>query len=479
MDIADLASKAVIKISKGKGKRLAKKGKAPELPKVQPVTVRNTTDGKFEVGCCIKETMPDDFGKGGKYYIAGHKMAQDMTGFHDPVYVSAMWIGTGDEGGIMMVTCDMIGLTNTEVNLIRASLSDFSEKAKCKAINICCTHQHAGFDTVGYWGRLPKSGKVNSYMQKIFANIKSACEEAYDNRTKGDLFVGTAHVPEAQMNKRSMPELHDVLTRIRFVPDDGSKETWLLNYAAHPNTLGGGNTLCSSDYPHFMRQTIYTQKDVNVLFGIGAIGAVDPGFSEIEDKWLRVEKEGECLGKAALAIDNDEKMPVEITVLQQPFYFPADNSVLFFLAMLKVMSSKIAQSDDSELGSALVSEMTYIKLGTQQIVTLPGEAFPGIVYGKAESAEVSSTGRGPEINPPALVEVAKDENLLVFGVSNDFTGYVVPPNDFVLNPTQPYLSNGRDRFDRSHYHETNSLGYSAAKTLSKTLADIMSRVEGK
>ncbi|MCQ2485992.1 MAG: hypothetical protein MJ168_11755 [Clostridia bacterium] len=478
MDIADLASKAVVSIAKGKGKRLAKKGKAPELPKVQPVTVKNTADGKFDVGFAMKETMPDDFGTGkNKYYIAGHKMAQDMTGIHDPITVSAMWIGVGDEGGIMMVSADMVGLTNTEVKLVRASLDDFSKKSNCKAINISCTHQHAGFDTTGYWGKLPKTGKVDRYMKIIFANIKAVCEEAYANRTKGDLYIGTSHVPEAQYCKRANMTLHDTLTRIRFVPDNGSKETWLLNYAAHPNTLGGGNTLCSADYPYFLRQTIYTQKDVNVLYSIGAIGAVDPGFPELEDKWQRVEKQGETLGKAALLIDNDEKMPAEITVLQQPFYFHADNSVLFFLAMLKVMSSNIAQSDKGELGAALVSEMTYIRLGTQQIVVLPGEAFPEIAYGCDVSAEISATGKGPEINPACLTKIADDENLLVFGVTNDFTGYVVEPNDFILHKTQPYLSNGRDRFDRSHYHETNSMGYSAANTISTTFADIMSRVK--
>ena len=452
-----------------------KKGKAPEIPKVSPITIRNSVDDKFEVGCSVMETMPDDFGQK-KYYIAGHKMAQDMTGIHDPITVSAMWIGCGAEGGIIMVSADMIGLTNTEVSLIRASLDDFSKKSNCKAINICCTHQHAGFDTVGYWGKLPKTGKVDTYMQKIFKNIKAVCIQAYDNRTKGDLFIGTAHVPDAQFDKRPPMATHDTLTRIRFVPDNGTKETWFLNYAAHPNTLGGKNTLCSADYPYFLRQTIYEKNDVNVLYGIGAIGAVNPGeFSE--DNWECTRLQGECLGNAALAIDNDEKMKPEITVLQQKFYYPADNSVLAFLAMLKVMSSKIVPCEDSELGIALISEMTYMKIGSQQILLLPGEAFPEIAYGGAVSAEESATGRGPEINPPTFVDIAKDENLLIFGVSNDFTGYVVAPNDFVLHQTQPYLSNGRDRFDRSHYHETNSLGYSAAKTLTGAFADIMSRVK--
>ena len=278
MDIGDLAASAVKKITKSKGKRLAKKGYPEDLPKVQPVKISNKTDDKFDVGFAMKETMPDDF-ESKTYYIAGHTMAQKMTGFHDPITISAMWIGCGDEGGVMMVCADVIGLTNFEVSIIRASLEEFSSKAKCKAINVCCSHTHGGFDTVGYWGKLPKSGKVDTYMQKIFKTVKEVCLEAYDNRKKGDLYIGTTHVPDAQYDKRPPVVLHDTLTRIRFVPDDGSKETWLLNYAAHPNTLGGSNTLCSADYPYFLRQTIYKEKDVNVLYGIGAIGAVEPGLS--------------------------------------------------------------------------------------------------------------------------------------------------------------------------------------------------------
>lgn len=474
MDIADLAAKAVQKISSGKGRRIAKKGYAPSPEKVNPTAIK-AADGKYEVGFAMKETMPDDFDSR-TYFIAGHKMAQKMTGIHDPITVSAMWLGLGGEGGIIMVSADMIGLTNTEVKLIRESLADFSDKSGCKAINICCTHQHAGFDTVGYWGKLPKTGKVDGYMKKIFANIKDVCIEAYENRTKGDLYIGTIHVPEAVYDKRPPIVTHDVLTKIRFVPDSGAKETWFLNFGAHPNTLGGSNTLCSADYPYFMRETIYAQKDVNVLFGVGAIGAVDPG-NFCEDRWERTKLQGEALGNAALKIDNDKKMKAEITVLQQPFYYPADNSVLSFLAMLKVMSTTLVPCKESLTGMALVSEMTYIKIGSQQIILMPGECFPEIVYGGAASAEESATGRGTEINPPTFLEITGDEDLLVFGVTNDMTGYVVPPNDFILHKTQPYLSNGRDKFDRSHYHETNSLGLSAAKTLAATLGDIMSRVK--
>ena len=64
----------------------------------------------------------------------------------------------------------------------------------------------------------------------------------------------------------------------------------------------------------------------------------------------------------------------------------------------------------------------------------------------------------------------------MFGVTNDMTGYCVVPNDFVLNKTQPYVEQGRDVFDRKHYHETNSLGYLTNQVYTEVVADIMTRV---
>lgn len=472
MSIADVAASAVKIIAKQNAKILKRKRSAPQIPEH---IVKKLSADKYNVGFASCEVMPDDLDTA-TYWIAGHGPGKKIEGVHDPITVSAMWIGCGDNGGIIMVSADIIGLTRVEVAKVRDMLSDFSKKVGCKSTNICCTHNHAGFDTVGYWGKLPKTGKNPAYMDKLLNSIANVAKQAYENRTTGDLYIGSVHVPEAQFDKRPPVVLHDVLTRIRFVPDNGSKETWFLNYAAHPNTLGGSNRQVSADYPYFLRKTIYENKDVNVLFGIGAIAAVDPG-DFCEDKMERTRLQGECLGNAALTIDNDVKLNCELSVLRQPFYFPVDNGVLAFLAMLKVMSSKRYPCDKGDLGLALKSEITYIKLGSQKILLLPGESFPETVYGGYASAEDSATGKGPEINSKPLVEIAEDENLLVFGVTNDMTGYVVAPNDFILNKTQAYLSNGHDRFDRSHYHETNSLGYLASHTIAETFEDIVKRMK--
>lgn len=471
MAIADLAASAVKALSKSSGRRLKRKMAAPPI---SDHVAKHFSGNKYNVGFSKCEVMPDDLDSA-TYWIAGHAMAKKIEGVHDPITVSAMWIGCDDNGAILMVSADCIGLTRVEVAKIRDMLAPLYLKG-CKSINICCTHNHAGFDTVGYWGKLPKTGKNDGYMNKLFDSICKVCNEAYSNRTAGDLYIGTAHVPDAQYDRREPIVLHDVLTRIRFVPDNGEKETWFLNYAAHPNTLGGSNRHVSADYPYYLRETIYAEKDVNVLFGVGAIGAVDPG-NFCEDKKERTRMQGECLGRAAVLIDNDKKLDCDVAVLRQPYYSPVENSVLAFLASLNVMSSKRYPSESGELGLALKTEMTYIRLGDQNILLLPGECFPETIYGGYDSAEKSATGKGPEINPAPLVEIANDENLLVFGVTNDMTGYVVPPNDFTLHKTQPYLSNGRDRFDRSHYHETNSLGYLTQETIANVFKKVVANMK--
>lgn len=474
MGLNEFAAKAVRTIGIRTGKKLRKKGiVAGDMPKTEPYVIKGT---KYVCGYAVKEVMPKSLTEK-KYWIAGHGMGKTLDRVHDPITVSAMWYGTDENAGIIHISADVIGLTNFEVNIVRDSLKDFTEKSNCKGITISCTHTHGGFDTVGYWGQLYRlqTGKDAEYMSLLLKSLKEVAEEAYENRKEGKLYVGTVRVPEAQYDKREPVILHDTLTRIRFVPSDGSTETWFVNFAAHPNTLGGDNHDVSADYPYWLRKTVNDVKKVNVLFGVGAIGAVDPGMF-CEDKPERTRLQGEALGKAALSIDNDEEMKPEIEVLCQKYYAPVDNGLLALMATIRVCSSQRYACDRGDLGLALLTEITYMRLGSQQILCFPGEPFPEVIYGGSVSSELSATGNGPEINPKPIIDIVGDEKLLVFGVTNDMTGYCVVPNDYVLHKTQPYIEQGRDVFNRKHYHETNSLGYLTNEVYCEVVADIMTRV---
>ncbi len=475
MDIMDLASKAIIKITKNYGKKIAKNTVQPEIAKQNPVFI---TGEKYYAGFSREEIMPD-MNSGKTYYIAGHGSGHVMEGVLTPVYVHAMWLGTEDKGFIW-VSADIIGLTRVEVSAIRHKLRDFCKKTGCQFINITATHSHSGIDTIGYWGKpflsIPADGKDPDYMNMLFDKICKACKDAYENRTSGKLFLGKKNLTDAQFAKRPMGEMHDTLSRFRFIPDNGGEETWLLNFAGHPNSLGGSNRMLSGEYPYYMREIIKEKSGANVVYGNGAIGGLDMADFCSDDAVENIKLQGKVIADGALSIENEVELKPEIEILNQPFYLPIDNNVLTFLAIRKTMSTDCYPDSRSELGLALKSEMTYIKIGNQQILMLPGESFTPTVYGDYISAEVSATGKGPEANPTPLAKIANDDELIVFGVSNDMTGYVVPVNDFILHPTQPYLNSTRDKYDRSHYHETNSMGINTQKYISEEFADIMTRV---
>ena len=126
--------------------------------------------------------------------------------------------------------------------------------------------------------------------------------------------------------------------------------------------------------------------------------------------------------------------------------------------------------------TAIRTELTYMEVGGLPLLFLPGELFPELVYGGALEAGCSATGKGPEVNPPTLLEIAGDDRLVVFGLANDEIGYVLPPNDFFLNPEKPYLDKGVDRLGRRHYEETNSAGPETARVIAQAFAETMALV---
>ncbi len=475
MNIADFAASAVKKIADNHGKKLNRKMTAPEIPQAKPEFLKNAESNTFNVGFSMKEVMPDDV-TAKKYWLAGYRTGNLIKGVLDPLTVRAMWIGCGD-GGIILVSADIIGLTGFEVKLVRDRLADFSKKTNCKLISISCTHTHASIDTVGYWGKLPMTGKDKDYMEKLISSIADVCVEAYENRKDGKLYSGSVRVPEAISDGR-MPynKVNDKLSRLRFVPADGSEETWFMNYSAHPNTMGGDCSEVSADYPYFLRETINKEKKTNVLFSVGAIASVNIADLD-EDRRERTRKGGEILGKAALSIDNDVELEADMTVIHQPYYAPIANGVLSLMAIIKVCSALKYPSKTSETGLALKTEMNYIQIGSKKILTIPGEAFTENIYGGYATAEESPNDLGPEVNATPLCEIIGDKDMDVFGVSNDMTGYMIPLNDFVLHPTQPYLSSVRDKYDHNHYHETNGLGKNIPHVMADVLRGMMATIK--
>lgn len=459
-----------------KGDKLYKKNPAQPIPRAEFDKIDKPVAQYFTAGFAKADVMPGDIPKK-RYYIAGYSAYNPAKGVLDPMTVSAFYLDDNSgRGGVVFVSLDSVGLSSYDVNLARENLIQFSRDTGCRSINICSTHNHAGIDTVGMWGPIPITGRNKKYMQIVHDGIRDVVLRAYENRRDGSLFYGKKESEDIQRDSRLPHVFCKDLTRLRFVPNDKSREIWFLNYASHTESMLGHNSLVSGDFATYMRNAIYRDANADSIYFVGAIGGLIRLKELDPDNIKSTIIGGESLARTACAIEDERKLEPVINILRQEYLSPTDNYLLATLCDFGLVKNYRYATENNELKLSIKTEMTYFEIGDLKMLLLPSELFPELAYGGYLSAEESAEGKSPDINPKPLIEIADDKNLLIFGVSNDFTGYVVPPNDFLLNPTMPYIERGKDRLDRTHYEETNSLGPATAYAIADTFKRIMETV---
>ncbi len=477
MDLSKLATAALKGIN-----RIGRYDYTDNLPEPEFHYTKQASAEYFTAGFGKAVMLPDDV-KTKKYYIAGYGENNPAKGVIDPQYAHALWLDDNSgNGGHLFVSLDVVGLLNKDVNSLKKALGEFSEITGCKTITIMSTHNHAGIDTMGIWGKLPKTGKDRKFMTILFNAVITAASAAYRDRRLGKLYHGEIEVPDMQEDIRTPVVYSKTLTRLRFVPNDGTREIYFLNFASHSESLQGCNSLISADFPCYLREKIRNETGAETIYGVGAIGGMIS--MEIEDEnTLRKEKRllestrsiGYKLASYALAIENEKLLEPRISHIKQEFYVPVENPVLTIACQIGLLNAdayKIPYSDKK----ALKSEINYYEIDSLKILMIPCELFPELAYGGYLSGEESAEGLSPDINPTPLVEIAQDEKLLIFGLANDELGYVLPPNDFMLNEDAPYLDKAIDRFGRRHYEETNSMGPETAQIIADNFSALINKV---
>ena len=178
---------------------------------------------------------------------------------------------------------------------------------------------------------------------------------------------------------------------------------------------------------------------------------------------------GRKLADYALNIQNEVKLKARLKIVRKEVYFDCENTVLMLAGILDLLNVKRYKSKYSSLGYLLKSEISLIEIDNIKCLLLPCEIFPELVYGGYLDKENSATGKNSTANPKPLKEILNDDHLIIFGLANDEVGYVIPPNDFLLDKKAPYINDGRDKFNRKHYEETNSLGKNTAHTIANAV----------
>ena len=457
---------------------LAKTTKVDPLPPVSWDCVKEPKSDVFTVGIAKADLTPGDI-RDHKYYMAGYGIYKPVRGVLNPIYATALWLDDNSgHGGILLVSVDCVGIMNNDVGVIRQRLAAFSRITGCRAIHVMSTHCHASIDTMGFWGPLPRTGRDKKFFSLLFDGIETAAYEAYASRKDGDLFVGSAETEGLQQDKRLPVVFDSVLTRVRFAPRDGSQGFFALSYANHPEVLGSKNVMLSADYVHYLRKRVMKLSGAELIYFNGAIGGmITPTLDDGRESFDSMMAAGEKLADVVLSIQDERKLRPCVSIAHKEFYVPIENMVFALCGVLGVMPRDKFPITGTMLNVSMKTETNYLEIDDLHILMVPGELFPELAYGGYLEADVASSG-GPEMNPVPLREQFGDPKLIIFGLANDELGYIIPPNDFLLDEKFPFFVKTYDHGGRRHYEEINSTGPRAAHILAENAQAILDAVKG-
>ncbi|MCL2301421.1 MAG: hypothetical protein FWC27_14860 [Firmicutes bacterium] len=399
----------------------------------------------------------------GNHYVTGaldviNKRVPTSIVDDQAIRVTALSDGSG-RGAAVFVSLDSYGITSTDVRKIRAALRPFLEAHKVVSLNVSALHQHSVIDTLGMhgpilWGLLanplanltgwfaPISGKNPAFMEHLTQVTKNAVMAAVDEmeHTPGTMTYAKADISEFIDDHRAPVSFDPYLHRLCFTPDGGTKpRTWLCNLGLH--TTGTGIVACdiTGDFPYYMEE-IANRAGANFQLINGAElaiheeGALFPTGSRLE----KLQQRGRALGQKLIDLPEtgeEEVLPL-LNIAHREYVLPVDNPLHTLLARLRVIEANIRRPNPLCTDMEIKTELGYAEFGTSLAAALiPGELEAALAFGDGAGLPAAKAWRGTGWTYTPLQSMAGGRELMVFGLTNDMTGYMPLPNDihhFVL-----------------------------------------------
>ncbi len=370
-----------------------------------------------------------------KYYIAGYQNNKLAAGVLDFQYARAAYLSDGTGNEIILASIDCIGISKKNLDQIKRRLRDL----KVDAIHIMSTHTHAGIDTLGLWGPVGMDGKDDDFMARVYDAAETAIRSAYANAKTGRLYYGFHDTGTIQHDSRA-PLIYDRnIYRIRFAPDDGTAGVQLISYDAHPESLRSANAKVSADFPCYMGREIKSQTGDDTIFFAGAVGGLIMTNVIASPAQVNAERTGKHLADCVLAIDNETELAPSVISDTEIVRMRLENPMYHAMIFAGVLDVEVAKDFGLITGRLKAdTEVSLVTLGGSNgvsIALVPGELFP---------------------------ELRPDDDVLIYGLANDEIGYLVAPDNYLLNEEAPFVKRAMDKTGEDHYEETNSVGRDSA-----------------
>jgi len=243
---------------------------------------------------------------------------RNNTGAHDPLYATCMYLNDGKEE-IAMVTLDILFFSKVHAKEVRRRV-----KKACGISNIMisCSHTHSGPWAAGRLdiesleaGKEQPKEYVEELIAKITALIVKAKTEAFDAYfASGTALCGAESGIGG--NRRLPGGPHDPLVSVMAVKDMKDVVRGIfVNYTLHPTFIHEWSTVCTADYPAYLRiQLNEYEKDAVVGFSQGASGNQSSRYYRQGESFDEAERVGRTLGKAAYSVIEQAEWKNEIEI---------------------------------------------------------------------------------------------------------------------------------------------------------------------
>ncbi len=230
---------------------------------------------------------------------------RNNTGAHDPLYAACMYLDNGKEA-VAMITLDLLFFSKIYAAEVRRKAE---EKCGIKGANIMfsCSHTHSGPAASGFIDveDLEKGRKQPmEYINSVIAKLVDLICDAKANAVEGYFAYGTA-ICGAESgvggNRRMPGGPHDPLVSVMAVKDKNDVVRGaLVNYTLHPTFIHEWSTVCTADYPCYLKMQIEeVYKDALTGFSQGCSGNQSSRYYRQGESYDEAERVGRALGKAA------------------------------------------------------------------------------------------------------------------------------------------------------------------------------------
>lgn len=412
----------------------------------------------WSLGYASRSLIPDDF-EADKYYLGRDLMNKKAQGVYDDMRIRvAVLDDNSGEGAVVIGAIDALGVTSTDVRAIRAGVLEYCKEngIDVSSINITSTHAHSALDTqgvsteffyklfassfknlLGFEGELPFLEAPTYFKQYFIEQSIIAVNDAFKDMESGSLYYDSIDAGEYIKDKRELVSKEDLpeFASLRFIPDSGSEETYVIDVTCHPTSFSASNGLVGSDYIYYADEYIKAQEGANMVMIQGAVGQISrdidvdtTGMDEYEEKGANARYLGEKFGELIITAEYETELEPVINAHHTELVITPENSILALACEVNLVNNQVYYTED---GVGIISEIGYLEFGNKVGFALfPGELYPETFWGHEIIGD--TTWDGSEWAYPGLGNSVEGVEVYAVSLANDALGYVLTDDNFAF-----------------------------------------------